>query len=47
MSNIKHVCGGRAHVVGNVLVHGWNKYCCDRCGQVFFHWLTEKMAKAN
>jgi hypothetical protein len=44
MSNFKHYCGGRAHLVGKV-VYGWNICCCGRCGEVFYHWVTESMLK--
>ncbi|MCX7970293.1 MAG: hypothetical protein N3A57_01830 [Negativicutes bacterium] len=42
-TSIPHVCGGRAHLVGEKLVLGWNQYVCNRCGEVFFRWITEKM----
>lgn len=41
--NIKHDCGGPAHLVGEELQYGWNQYCCGRCGEVFYRWITKKM----
>ncbi len=40
---ITHSCAGRAHLVSKPLVRGWNLYCCNRCGSVFYKWVTQKM----
>ncbi|MDU2065880.1 MAG: hypothetical protein E6713_13730 [Sporomusaceae bacterium] len=44
---VRHECGGNAHLVGNKMQQGWNQFCCDRCGAVFFRWMTEKMVTKN
>ena len=44
-SLIRHACAGRAHLVSPPLIHGWNLYCCNRCGAVFYKWITEEMFK--
>lgn len=41
--SIKHACGGRAHLIGGQLVYGWNFYCCGRCAETFYRWVTDKM----
>jgi len=41
--SIRHECGGNAHFAGQTLQHGWNQYCCGRCGAVFFRWVTDKV----
>lgn len=40
---VRHECGGHAHSVNPECVHGWNLYCCNRCGAVFYYWITEEM----
>ncbi len=45
--SIRHECGGNAHSVSPTLQHGWNQYCCGRCGDVFFRWLTDKLVLKN
>jgi hypothetical protein len=42
-TRIKHECGGIAHLVGNQMVVGWNLYCCNRCGESFYRWITKAM----
>lgn len=48
-SIIRHECGGRAHLVDGTMKLGWNLYCCNRCGAVFYKWITKAMleTKAN
>jgi hypothetical protein len=45
--SIPHFCGGRAHLVEKKMVLGWNKYCCNRCGETFYRWITEKVLKSE
>lgn len=40
---VKHICGGKANLVGNKLEHGWNEYVCTRCGKVIRKWITDEM----
>lgn len=40
---LRHVCGGIAHLVGRELILGWNLYCCNRCGESYYHWITKEM----
>ena len=39
---IRHGCGGKAYITSAHSVSGWNLYCCGRCGEVFYHWVTKK-----
>lgn len=41
--SILHGCGGKAHLTHDKLIAGWNQYCCGRCGEVFFRWITKQM----
>jgi len=41
----KHECGGIAYVAGNELRQGWNLFCCARCGETFYKWITAEMMK--
>lgn len=43
MFRVRHECGGIAHLVGKTPVHGWNLYCCDRCGESYYRWVTQAM----
>ncbi len=43
MFRVRHECGGIAHLVGKTPVHGWNLYCCDRCGESYYRWITQAM----
>ena len=43
--SIRHECGARAHIVGQ-LCAGWNVYLCSRCGETFHKWITSQMFDA-
>lgn len=43
MFRVRHECGGIAHLVGKQPVRGWNLYCCDRCGETYYRWITQAM----
>jgi hypothetical protein len=42
-TRLKHECGGIAHLVGKQLSFGWNMFCCNRCGEAFYRWITKAM----
>lgn len=40
--SFRHTCGGNAHLVGQELVLGWNFFCCNRCEDSFYKWITKE-----
>ncbi len=42
---IKHECGGFAHFTSSNIAVGWNQCVCNRCGTVYFVWVTEAALK--
>lgn len=42
---LKHECGGSAHFTNNKMAAGWNQCVCNRCGKVYYIWVTQEMLK--